>query len=29
LVQGLKELTVALKDGRVALLVEGKNVRQT
>ena len=29
LVQGLKELTVALKHGHVALLVEGKNVRQT
>jgi hypothetical protein len=29
LVEGLKKLTGALKDGRVALLVEGKNVRQT
>jgi hypothetical protein len=29
LVEGLKQLTGALKDGRVALLVEGKNVRQT
>jgi hypothetical protein len=29
LVEGLKKLSGALKDGRVALLVEGKNVRRT
>jgi hypothetical protein len=29
LVEGLKKLSGALKDGRVALLVEGKTVRQT